>query len=141
MPSPILSNFVWIAAVVLLALVILPSIRIIAPNEVGLVIKRFSPKKLSEGNIVAFRGEAGYQADLLMPGWRIKVWWLYSVEKHPIVKEPSGEIGLVIAQVGEPLPVGAKTGAYKDAFGDFSNLRRFVENGGQMGVQRQVLPP
>jgi len=141
MPSPILSNFVWIAAVVLLALVILPSIRIIAPNEVGLVIKRFSPKKLSEGNIVAFRGEAGYQADLLMPGWRIKVWWLYSVEKHPIVQVPSGEIGLVIAQVGEPLPVGAKTGAYKDAFGDFSNLRRFVENGGQMGVQRQVLPP
>lgn len=71
----ILSTVIWIA-VALLVLVILPSIRIIAPNQVGLVIKRFSPKKLSEGNIVAFRGEAGYQADLLMPGWRIKVWWL-----------------------------------------------------------------
>jgi regulator of protease activity HflC (stomatin/prohibitin superfamily) len=136
-----LINIVWIAAVVLLVFIILPSIRIIAPNQVGLVIKRFSRKKLSEGNIVAFKGEAGYQADLLMPGWRIKVWWLYRVEKHPIVQVPSGEIGLVIAQVGEPLPVGAKTGVYKDAFGDFSNLRRFIENGGQRGVQRQILPP
>jgi hypothetical protein len=140
MDSGIVSNVVWIA-IVLLVVVILPSIRIIAPNQVGLVIKRFSPKKLSEGNIIAFRGEAGYQADLLMPGWRVKVWWLYRVEKHPIVQVPSGEIGLVIAQVGEPLPTGAKTGAYKEPFGDFSNLRRFIENGGQKGVQRQVLPP
>jgi regulator of protease activity HflC (stomatin/prohibitin superfamily) len=140
MDSGIVPVVVWIA-VALLALVVLPSIRIIAPNQVGLVIKRLSPKKLSEGNIVAFRGEAGYQADLLMPGWRVKVWWLYRVEKHPIVQVPSGEIGLVIAQAGQPLPVGAKTGIYKDAFGDFSDLRRFVENGGQKGVQRQVLPP
>jgi MFS family permease len=49
---------------------VLPSIRIIAPNEIGLVIKRFSRKSLSEGNIVAFKGEAGYQSELLMPGLR-----------------------------------------------------------------------
>ena len=92
-----LVHAVWITAAVLLILVILPSIRIIAANEVGLVIKRFTRKKLAEGNIVAFKGEAGYQADLLMPGWRFKVWWLYRVEKHPFAQIPSGEIGLVIA--------------------------------------------
>jgi regulator of protease activity HflC (stomatin/prohibitin superfamily) len=130
-----------IAAVVVLLLLLLPSLRIIAPNEVGLVIKRLSRKKLAGGNLVAFRGEAGYQADLLMPGIRFKAWWLYSVDKHPFVQVPSGEIGLVIAQVGEALPVGCKTAAYKGVFGDFSDLRKFMENGGQKGVQRQILSP
>jgi hypothetical protein len=37
---------------------------------VGLVTKRFSLKKLSEDNPVAFKGEAGYQAELLMAGLR-----------------------------------------------------------------------
>lgn len=131
----------WVIVLVVLAIIVLPSLRIIAPNQIGLVIKRFSRKKLSEGNIIAFKGEAGYQADLLMPGWRFKVWWLYKVEKHPIVQVPSGEIGLVIAQVGQPLPIGAKTGIYKKEFGDFAELRTFVANGGEKGVQRQVLPP
>ncbi|HEY3295282.1 MAG TPA: SPFH domain-containing protein [bacterium] len=132
---------IWGAALLILGVIILPSIRMIAPNEVGLVVKRFSNKKLSNGNIVAFRGEAGYQADLLMPGYRFKAWWLYSVDKHPFVQVPSGEIGLVIAQVGEGLPVGAKTAVYKDVLGDFSDLRKFIDNGGQKGVQRQILPP
>ena len=35
---------------------------------------------------------------------------------------PAGEIGVVIAQVGEPLPIGAKSGVYKPEFGNFSNL-------------------
>ena len=59
-------GFGWILLFIGLAIIILPSIRIIGPTEVGLVTKRFSWCKLSEGNPIAFRGEAGYQADLLM---------------------------------------------------------------------------
>lgn len=120
---------------------ILPSIRIIGPTEVGLVTKRFGLKRLSEDNPIAFNGEAGYQADLLMPGWRWKFWVLYKVEKFPWVQVPAGEIGVVIAQVGEPLPIGAKSARYKPEFGTFTDLRKFIENGGQKGVQRPVLPP
>ncbi|MGB9608716.1 MAG: hypothetical protein ACPL7E_09280, partial [bacterium] len=116
-------------------------IRIIGPTEVGLVTKRFGFKKLSEDNPIAFNGEAGYQADLLMPGWRWKFWVLYKVEKFPWVQVPAGEIGVVIAQVGEPLPIGAKSARYKPEFGNFTDLRKFIENGGQKGVQRPVLPP
>jgi len=54
---------------------------------------------------------------------------------------PAGEIGVVIAQVGAPLPIGAKSAAYKSVFGNFSNVRSFVGAGGQKGVQRPVLPP
>jgi len=55
-------------AVIILMILVLPSLRIIGATEVGLVIKRFALRKLSEDNPIAFRREAGYQADLLMPG-------------------------------------------------------------------------
>ena len=57
-----------IAFVAFLVVVVLPSIRIIGPTEVGLITKRFSFKRLPDDNPIAFRGEAGYQADLMMPG-------------------------------------------------------------------------
>jgi hypothetical protein len=120
---------------------VLHSIRRIGPTEVGLVTKRFSWQKLAKDNPIAFDGEAGYQADLLMPGLRWKPWLLYSVEKYPWVQVPAGQIGVVIAQVGAPLPIGAKSAVYKSVFGNFSDLRSFVNNSGQKGVQRPVLPP
>src|SRR5205814_8401507 len=105
------------------------------------VTKRFSFKKLTKDNPVAFSGEAGYQADLLMPGLRWKTVLVYSVDKYPWIQVPAGEIGVVIAQVGSPLPIGAKSAVYKKEFANFSNLRRFVDGEGQKGVQRPVLPP
>jgi len=130
-----------VAVVVVILVLVVPSIRIIGQTEVGLVTKRFSFKKLSQDSPIAFDGEAGYQAELLMPGWRFKFWILYSVAKYPWVQVPPGEIGVVIAQVGGPLPIGAKSAVYKKEFGNFTNLRQFVENGGQKGVQRPVLSP
>ena len=125
---------------ILVAIVILPSIRVIGPTEIGLVTKRFGFKRLSEDNPIAFHGEAGYQADLLMAGFRFKLWLLYKVEKFPWVQIPAGEIGVVIAQVGKPLPIGAKSAVYKPEFASF-NLQTFIHYGGQKGVQRPVLPP
>jgi uncharacterized membrane protein YqiK len=89
----------------------LPSIRIIGPSEVGLVTKRFGIK-LPENNPIAFKSEAGYQASLLMPGWRFKLWILYSIEKFPWVQVPPGHVGVVIAQIGESPPIGAKSAKY-----------------------------
>ena len=129
------------SALFILVFIMLPSIRIIGPTEVGLVIKRFSGKKLTQDNPLAFHGEAGYQADMLMPGWRWKFWILYSVSKFPWVQIPAGQIGVVIAQVGMPLPIGAKSAVYKSEFQNFTDLEIFIENGGQKGVQRPVLPP
>jgi SPFH domain / Band 7 family len=117
------------------------SFRRIGPTEVGLVTKRYSATKLTKDNPIAFDGEAGYQADLLMPGLRWKWWWNYDVEKYPWVQVPAGQIGVVISQAGAPLPIGAKSGVYKKEFANFSDLRSFVQSGGQKGVQRPVLPP
>lgn len=123
------------------AIVLLKSIRSIGATEVGLVRKRFGVRKLGAESAIAFDGEAGYQARLMMPGVQFKLWPVYDVTRHPMVQIPSGQVGVVIAQVGEALPVGAKSATYKDAFGNFSDLAAFVRNGGEKGVQRPVLPP
>ncbi|MCX6556253.1 MAG: SPFH domain-containing protein [Candidatus Aminicenantes bacterium] len=125
----------------LFVFLIWPSIRMIGPTEVGLVTKRFGFKKLSKDNVIAFNGEAGYQSELLMPGWRFKFWLVYKVDKYPWIQIPAGEIGVVIAQVGSSLPTGAKSAVDKKVFGNFTDLRVFIENGGQKGVQRRVLSP
>ncbi|MGB2757975.1 MAG: SPFH domain-containing protein [Acidimicrobiia bacterium] len=133
-----------IAVLILLgiaAFLALRSFTSIGPTEVGLVNKRFAFRKLKDDNPIAFHGEAGYQADLLMPGLRFKLWPVYTVKKFPWVQVPAGEIGVVIAQVGQALPIGAKSGFYKSEFGNFSSIQTFVSNGGQKGVQRPVLPP
>jgi len=51
----------------------------------------FRSRKLTKDNPVAFNGEAGYQADLLMPGLRWMPYAIYSVDKYPWVQVPAGE--------------------------------------------------
>jgi uncharacterized membrane protein YqiK len=131
---------VLIALLGVVAVVVVKSFKNIGPTEVGLPIKRLG-KRLSDGSVIGFHGEAGYQADLLMPGWRFRLWPIYAVAKYPWVQVPAGEIGVVIAQVGEPLPIGAKSAEYRAEFGDFRDVREFLAQGGQKGVQRPVLPP
>ena len=76
--------------IAIIALVIARSLRVIGPSEIGLVNKRFARRSLADGNPVAFHGEAGYQAELLMPGLRFKLWPVYTVGKHPWVQVPAG---------------------------------------------------
>src|SRR5882724_6746931 len=123
-------GFVIGAVVALIVLVVAyQSINQIGPTEVGLVSKRFGLKKLKDDSPIAFHGEAGYQAELLMPGLRFKLWPIYGVKKFPWVQVPAGQIAVVIAQVGEPLPIGAKSAVYAPELANFSNLHTFVQAG------------
>jgi regulator of protease activity HflC (stomatin/prohibitin superfamily) len=132
---------VGIAVAAVVVIVVLKSFHSIGAAQVGLVSKRFARRKLTEDNPIAFRGEAGYQGAMLMPGLRFKLWPVFGVKKFPWVQVPAGEIGVVIAQVGAPLPIGAKSAVYKPEFANYSNLETFIAHGGQKGVQRPVLPP
>ena len=131
---------VIVVVAVLFVIAVFKSIYSIGPTQIGVVRKRLGAK-LPGNNPVAFKGEAGYQAELLMPGLRFKFVLVYAVTKHMWVQVPAGQIGVVIAQVGEPLPIGAKSGQYKAEFGNFTDLETFVAKGGQKGVQRPVLSP
>jgi uncharacterized membrane protein YqiK len=128
------------AALVVVAMLLMSTHRI-GPTQVGLVNKRVGLRKLHDDNPIAMNGEAGYQARLLMPGLRFKLWPVFGVTRFPWVQVPAGEIGVVIAQVGLPLPIGAKSAFYRPEFGNFSAVESFLQAGGQKGVQRPVLPP
>lgn len=134
---------IWIVVLFVLAflIVFVKSLRRIGAAERGLVVKRWSVKKLKGDNLVAFNGEAGYQEVLLPPGLRLSWWPFNHVIKCPVVQVQAGEIGVVIAQVGKPLDIGAKSAIYKEEFGDFTGIDGFINGGGQKGVQRPVLRP
>ena len=137
-----LTTLVVVGAVVVAVLFVASrSVHMIGPAEVGLVTKRFGVRKLGDQDLIAFRGEAGYQATLLMPGLRFRLWPVNIVEKHPWVQVPAGEIGVVISQAGAPLPIGAKSARHNPSLGQFEDLPAFIAGGGEKGVQRPVLPP
>lgn len=112
----------------------------IGPDEIGLVIKNFG-NPLPKGQILAFNGEAGYQADVLAPGWRFKTPYFYYVEKFPVLQIPSDSVGVILSQIGKDLPAGAlnATGEGLSAE-DYKDPRVFINKNGEKGIQRIVLP-
>src|SRR6478609_5400562 len=132
---------VGVIVIALIAIVVWKSFHSIGVAQVGLVGKRFAFRKLDEDNPIAFRGEAGYQATMLMPGLRFKLWPLFGVKKFPWVQVPAGEIGVVIAQVGAPLPIGAKSAVYKPELANFSNLHTFTSRVGRRASSGRCFRP
>ncbi len=107
---------------------------IIRENESGLVIKKFG-RALPPGRILALEGEAGYQADLLAPGWHFGLWsWKYKVFKVPMLIVQPGEIALVVAADGDAIPSERILGREVES-DDFQDARAFLTNGGERGRQ------
>ena len=112
---------------------------VIGERQVGVVVKKFSRKALPAGSLVALRGEAGYQADTLAPGWHFGYWpWQFTVLKVPVVVIPQGEIGLVVAADGRPIPPERILGHVVDC-DNFQDARKFLANGGEKGRQLGLL--
>jgi uncharacterized membrane protein YqiK len=107
---------------------------VIGENESGLVIKRFG-RPLPPGRLVAVDGEAGFQAQLLPPGWHFPIWrFAAKVEKIALVDVPAGQIGLVIANDGAAISSSRMLG--KDVPCDrFQDGAAFLRGGGERGRQ------
>ena len=111
---------------------------VIPENASGLVVKRFG-KALAAGKLVALEGEAGYQARLLPPGWYFGLWrWAYRIQRIPLVVVRPGEIGLVVAADGRPVPSERMLGR-EVACTDFQDARAFLSGGGEKGRQLATL--
>jgi uncharacterized membrane protein YqiK len=113
-------------------------VRVIGPNDSGLLIKRFGPE-LPAGHVVARGGEAGYQARMLGPGWHFPFWrWRYRVVRVPVVVVSPGEIALVVAADGKAIPAG-RVLAREVACDSFQDAGAFLKNGGERGRQLAFL--
>lgn len=123
-----------LAALMFALVIFLSGLHVIRAHESGLVVRRFG-RSMPPGRLIALNGEAGYQADLLPPGWHLGLWrFRYQVVRVPMVIIPPGEIGLVVAADGEATPAENILG-HEVECEDFQNARAFLSNGGERGRQ------
>jgi uncharacterized membrane protein YqiK len=129
----------WKAIFWILGVIIVPD------DSIGTVTKKYvlfgAHRNLPDGQIVALKGEAGYQADTLSPGMHSGYWpWQYTVELVQFTQIPQGSIGVVQACDGRPLPSGRVIARDVDC-NFFQDARAFLENDGERGPQMKVIPP
>src|SRR5689334_14691650 len=112
---------------------------LIQERQVGIVVKRFGGHSLPPGQLIALAGEAGYQADTLAPGLHFGFWrWQYRIIKVPVTVVPQGEIALVLAAAGAPIPPERILGKVVDC-DNFQDARKFLLNAGEKGRQLGIL--
>src|SRR6185436_1628245 len=114
------------------------SVQFISNNRVGVVEKLWSRRGSVESGLIALRGEAGYQPDVLRGGIHLFRPFQYRVHRVPLVTIPQGQIGYVFARDGEPLPPTQTLARIPDG-ADFGDVRAFLATGGQRGPQRRIV--
>jgi len=125
-------------AVVLVALWFLLGVRVIRSDRVGIVEKWWSTKGSLKDNIIALKGEAGYQPEVLRGGIHLRTPFMFRVHVMPLITIPQGKIGYVFARDGVPLAPAQTLGKVTDC-NNYQDVRAFMANGGQRGPQRQIL--
>jgi uncharacterized membrane protein YqiK len=135
---PLLSAATAIALLLVLSPYLLGAV-LIRERQVGVVIKKFGARSLPPGRLLALAGEAGYQADTLAPGLHFGFYpWQYRVLKMPVTIVQQGEIALVVAADGAPIPAERILGKVVEC-DNFQNAPQFLVNGGEKGRQLGIL--
>ena len=132
--------FAWIAVGVagLLLISLLFGVVVIGEQESGLVVRRYG-RALPAGRIIATEGEAGYQAQMLPPGWHFPLWsWKFKVRKVPLVEVMPGQIALVVAKDGAAIPSERVLAREVDC-DNFQDAVKFLDGGGEKGRQLGIL--
>lgn len=118
---------------------------IIDADRIGQLTKIYLGNPMPPGQIIAFEGEKGPQAEILPPGFHFRPLLnvLYDVEEVSLIEVPDGQYGYIIAKDGAPL---RRNQFLADAWpeGELNNwldAAYFLKNGGQKGPQLTVLPP
>ena len=114
------------------------AVRYISNNRIGIVEKLWSTKGSVKSGLIALKGEAGYQPDVLRGGLHFFLPFQYRLHIAPLVTIPQGRIGYIFARDGRPLEAG-QTLASNAVSADFQDTRAFLVKGGQKGPQRSVL--
>ncbi len=118
---------------------------IVPQDSIGIVNKKFvifgANRTLPDGDIIALKGEAGFQADTLAPGLHFLLWpWPYEITRQKFISIEEGEIGVVEARDGKAL-AGGRVLARSVECDSFQSARAFLSNGGERGPQMAIIPP
>lgn len=113
--------------------------RIIDNDKVGIVEKWWSRKGSLNEQIIALNGEAGYQPELLRGGIHFRTPLIYKIHVVSLVTIPQGKIAYVFARDGKPLDPTQTLGKVIFESNNFQDVREFLNNGGQKGLQRGIV--
>lgn len=112
----------------------------IGADEVGIVEKWWSSGgSVPADGLIALKGEAGYQPEVLRAGVHFRTPFKYKVKKVRLVTIPQGQIAYVFSRSGESLVDGQTLGKVIPQSKSFQDVVAFLNNGGQKGPQRQIL--
>lgn len=133
-------QYYLIAGLVLLIILVIASNCIVyIPNEkIGIVEKKWSGRGSVQGGFIALNGEAGFQPAVLRGGFHLFFPFQYSVHRHDLVTIQQGTLAYVFARDGLPMAPSQNLACNKAA-NDFTDVRSFLDNGGQKGLQRKIM--
>ncbi len=118
---------------------------IVDGNEIGALKRIYLGDNLPSGRIIALDGQKGPQAEILGPGFHLKLFVrvLYDVEYFPVQEIPEGQYGLILTTDGRSIDEGDYlANPWTDGEEDkMLDATYFLENGGQKGPQFNVLKP
>jgi uncharacterized membrane protein YqiK len=145
LPDALKRPVAMVALLLILAGVVATPVVYVGESELGVVVKTAFGKALPPDKIIATAGEMGPQAKVLSPGWH---WgyipFVFKVESFPVTRIEAGEIGILSASDGKPLPAG-EIYAPEWAPGTMAQMidaEQFLGSmGGFRGPQSTVLTP
>ncbi len=112
----------------------------VGTDEVGIVEKWWSFRgSVGEDQLIALKGEAGYQPRVIRAGVHFRTPLQYKVKKVKLVTIPQGQIAYVFARSGVSLTEGQTLGRVIDSSLSYQDVKAFLVAGGQKGPQRQIL--
>ncbi len=139
MPDPIMLGTAAVLVVFIFVLFVASRcVRYVGNNRVAIVEKLWSGAGSITDGLIALRGEAGFQPDVLRGGYHFFFPFQYRIHSQPLVTIPQGQIGYVFARDGAPLGP-TQTLASNARTADFLDVRAFLSAGGQKGPQRAIL--
>ena len=111
-------------------------------DEGGIIIRKFGPD-LPTNRVIAANGEKGPQAMLLGPGWHFGYYpWIYDLVPVPTVTISQGQVGVINALDGKPLPPGEVFAPEWSNSEELLDGMKFLANAtGYRGPQLTVLTP
>ncbi len=118
---------IWgVAAVIVLIVLLITwnSFFTYVPPGKHLVIIDKDGQPLPPGQVLAEKGQKGVQRNVLGEGWHFIMPIAYTTEQEENTVVKPGQVGIVTARDGKPLPEG-----------------RLLAEEGEQGIQRLVLPP
>lgn len=128
-----------IAAILVLYFLIAGIFRV-ADNQVGVLTRKFTGRRMPQGQVIARHGQIGIQSKTLVPGLYYRLPLIWSVKKVPITTIAENTIGLVESIDGKPLPKNRLLGDEVQC-NAFQDAETFLDNGGFKGPQVEILRP